>query len=100
MEASVQSKEELVSIFSCGRSANKNLEAYDHLFSSVSSADWDEEDNQVPSPIRVFTQFNRKSSETEGTIVGPDICEDFFTDEGLSENFFWKKRFLPKESLA
>ncbi|XP_041702111.1 PGC-1 and ERR-induced regulator in muscle protein 1 [Coregonus clupeaformis] len=95
-EASGHNKDEQVPIFSCGRSANKNLqfpEAYDHFFSSDSSVDSDEDDNQDRSPIRVITRFNHKPSETQGVIVAPDIYEDFFTDEGLSENFFWKNYF-------
>ncbi|XP_071227861.1 uncharacterized protein perm1a [Salvelinus alpinus] len=95
-EASSHNKDELLPIFSCGHSANKNLqfpEAYDHLFSSDSSADSEEEDNQDRSPIRVITRFNHKPKETQGVIVAPDIYEDFFTDEGLSENFFWKNSF-------
>ncbi|XP_024231277.1 PGC-1 and ERR-induced regulator in muscle protein 1 [Oncorhynchus tshawytscha] len=95
-EASIHNKDELLPIFSCGHSANKNLqfpEAYDHFFSSDSSADSDEEDNQVRSPIRVITRLNHKPNETQGVIVAPDIYEDFFTDEGLSENFFWKNYF-------
>ncbi|XP_035596708.1 PGC-1 and ERR-induced regulator in muscle protein 1 isoform X2 [Oncorhynchus keta] len=95
-EASIHNKDEQLPIFSCGHSANKNLqfpEAYDHLFSSDSSADSDEEDNQVRSPIRVITRLNHKPNETQGVIVAPDIYEDFFTDEGLSENFFWKNNF-------
>ncbi|XP_040007854.1 PGC-1 and ERR-induced regulator in muscle protein 1 [Xiphias gladius] len=85
-------KDELVPIFSYSRSANRNLqfpEAYDYFFSSSasddSSVESDEEDNC--GPVRVVTRLSRKASASQ---ISADIYENFFTDNDLRQNFFWK----------
>lgn len=85
-------KDELVPIFSYSRSANRNLqypEAYDYFFASSSSDDEsDEEDNR--GPVRVVTRFNRTSSTSQ---VFTDIYDNFFTDNDLKQNLFWRSTF-------
>ncbi|XP_026188249.1 uncharacterized protein perm1a isoform X2 [Mastacembelus armatus] len=91
----VQTKDELVPIFSCSRSANKNFqfpEAYDFFFASSSSDDSsvesDEDDNR--EPMKVVTRFSRKKSASQ---INTDMYENFFTDNDLGQNFFWKATF-------
>lgn len=90
--AEEQSNDELVPIFSCSRSANRNLqfpEAYDYFFPSSSSddstAESDDEDNS--GPVRVVT---RSSGNARTSQISADVYEDFFTDKDLTQNFFWK----------
>ncbi|XP_034733492.1 PGC-1 and ERR-induced regulator in muscle protein 1 [Etheostoma cragini] len=90
IKADDPTKNEQVPIFSCSRSANRNLqfpEAYDHFFASSSSDDSsvesDEEDSC--SPVRVVTRFSRASSASQSST---DIYENFCTDGDL--RLFWK----------
>lgn len=87
-----ETKDKPVPIFSCSRSANKNLhfpEAYDYFFASSSSdessVESDEEDNH--GPVRVVTRYTRKASSAQ---LSTDVYENFFTDSDLRQNFFWK----------
>ncbi|KAF3696777.1 hypothetical protein EXN66_Car012455 [Channa argus] len=88
-------KDELVPIFSCSRSANRNLqfpEAYEYFFPSSSSDDSsvesDEEDNC--GSVKVVTRFSRNSSASKMSV---DVYDNFFTDSDLRQNFFWKETF-------
>nr|XP_046253778.1 PGC-1 and ERR-induced regulator in muscle protein 1 [Scatophagus argus] len=87
-----QTKDELVPVFSCSRSANRNLqfpESYEYFFASSSSdessVESDEED--YCGPVRVVNKFSRTSSSSK---ICTDIYENFFTDRDLRQDFFWK----------
>ncbi|XP_023133265.2 PGC-1 and ERR-induced regulator in muscle protein 1 [Amphiprion ocellaris] len=87
-----KAKDKPVPIFSYSRSANRNLqypEAYDYFFASSSSDDSsvesDDEDNS--SPVRVVSRFSRNASSAP---ISTDIYENFFTDNDVKQNFFWK----------
>lgn len=87
-------QDELVPIFSCSRSTNRNLqfpEAYDYFFASSSSDDSsvesDEDDEESCSPVKVVTRFTHEASATQ---ISQDIYDNFFTDGDLKQNFFWK----------
>lgn len=87
-----QAKDELVPIFSCARSANRNLqypEAYDYVFSSSSADDssGESEEEADTAPVRVVSRFTRKASSSQ---ISTDIYDNFFTDSDLKQNFFWK----------
>ncbi|XP_037627292.1 nucleolar complex protein 2 homolog isoform X1 [Sebastes umbrosus] len=83
-------KDELVPIFSCSRSASRNLqypEAYDHFFPSSSSSDESSDEEDGCGPVRVVTKFSHTSSASQ---ISTDIYDNFFTDSDLRQNFFWK----------
>ncbi|XP_074501123.1 nucleolar complex protein 2 homolog isoform X3 [Sebastes fasciatus] len=83
-------KDELVPIFSCSRSASRNLqypEAYDHFFPSSSSSDESSDEEDGCGPVRVVTRFSHTSSASQ---ISTDIYDNFFTDSDLRQNFFWK----------
>ncbi|XP_029911928.1 uncharacterized protein perm1a [Myripristis murdjan] len=97
IKAADPTKEELVPIFSCSRSTNRNLqfpEAYEHFFASSSSDDSstesDEDDNEDHGPIRVVTRLNTQGSASQ---ISTDIYENFFLDGDHRQNFFWKNTF-------
>lgn len=89
-----ETKDKPVPIFSSSRSANRKFqfpEAYDYFFASSSSSDEsesDEEDNT--GPVRVFTRFSRKASSSH---ISKDMYDDFFAENNLRQNFFWKTTF-------
>ncbi|XP_031701374.1 uncharacterized protein perm1a [Anarrhichthys ocellatus] len=89
-----RTKDELVPIFACSRSANRYLqfpEAYDHFFASSSSDESSvESDEEEDGPVRVVSRFNLASSTSP---ISTDIYENFFTDRDLRKNFFWKTTF-------
>ncbi|XP_028265743.1 uncharacterized protein perm1a [Parambassis ranga] len=93
--AEEKAKDKTVPIFSCSRSANRNLqypEAYDYFFASSSSDDSSVESDEEEecSPVRVVTRFTRKSSSSQ---IYSDMYDHFFTDGDLGQNFFWKTTF-------
>ncbi|XP_072222602.1 uncharacterized protein perm1a [Leuresthes tenuis] len=91
--AEEKKQDKTVPIFSCSRSAGRNLqfpEAYEYFFASSSSDDSsvesDEEDNCPPA--RVVSRFTPKTSSAE---INTDIYEDFFTDSDFRDEFFCLK---------
>ncbi|XP_041654499.1 PGC-1 and ERR-induced regulator in muscle protein 1 [Cheilinus undulatus] len=84
-----QAKDKPVPIFSCSRSANRNIqypEAYEFFFASSSSDD-SSDDEENCGPVRVVTRFSRTPSSSR---ICKDMYENFFTDRDLKQNFFWK----------
>ncbi|CAJ1085397.1 PGC-1 and ERR-induced regulator in muscle protein 1 isoform X1 [Xyrichtys novacula] len=82
-----KAKDKLVPIFSCSRSANKNLQhpdTYEHFFASSSSDDSSEDEDNC-GPVRVVSRLSRTSTASK-----IDMYENFFTDKDLRQNFFWK----------
>uniref|UniRef100_A0A3Q1FJI9 Si:dkey-98j1.5 n=1 Tax=Acanthochromis polyacanthus TaxID=80966 RepID=A0A3Q1FJI9_9TELE len=81
-----------VPIFSYSRSANRNLqypEAYDYFFASSSSDDSsvESDDEENSKPVRVVSRFSHNASSAP---ISTDIYENFFTDNDVRQNFFWK----------
>lgn len=93
--ASDHVKDELVPVFSCSSSANRNIQypdVYDCFFASSSSDESSTESDEEESrgPIRVVTRFSRTSSASKFPM---DMYDCFFTDKDLKQNFFWKNMF-------
>lgn len=88
-------EDKTVPIFSCSRSPNRDMqfpEAYDYFFKSSSSDDSsvDSDEDDGFSPVRVVSRFSRKPSSAQ---ITTDIYDNFFTDNDLRQNFFWKTTF-------
>lgn len=61
-------------------------EAYDHFFAISSSDDSsDEDEEETRGPLRVVTRFSQRENA-----VSTDIYDNFFTDNDVRQNFFWK----------
>ncbi|XP_051517264.1 PGC-1 and ERR-induced regulator in muscle protein 1 [Myxocyprinus asiaticus] len=90
VEESVGIKDKMVPIFSCSRSANRNLEfpeAYDYFFPD-SPGHSDEDDENDNSVIKVITRYDHKSSRHD-PVAPPDMYEHFYSEEHFQNNFLW-----------
>lgn len=95
IRAKDQVSDELVPLFSCSTSANRNIqypEVYECFFASSSSDESSTESDEEESrgPIRVVTRLSRNSSSSR---FPTDIYDCFFTEKDLKENLFWKNMF-------
>ncbi|XP_036447657.1 uncharacterized protein LOC118822607 [Colossoma macropomum] len=82
------SKDELVPIFSCSRSVNRNLqfpEVYDYFFSDDSHSDEDEEHDQTV--IQVVTRHDYMAAKSHNAVAASDTYEELPPETDNSWNF-------------
>ncbi|CAG6021313.1 unnamed protein product [Menidia menidia] len=91
--AEEKNQDQTVPIFSCSRSAGRNLqfpEAYEYFFASSSSDDssLDSDGEDDSPPVRVVSRFSQKANST---VAETDIYEDLFADSDLMGKLFCLK---------
>uniref|UniRef100_A0A8B9HC77 PGC-1 and ERR-induced regulator in muscle protein 1 n=1 Tax=Astyanax mexicanus TaxID=7994 RepID=A0A8B9HC77_ASTMX len=89
-DTSSSSNTELVPIFSCTRSANRNLqfpEVYDYFFLDDSPVHSDEDEEFDYTSIQVITRHDHMAAQSHNAVAEPDEYEDIPPQENSSWNF-------------
>lgn len=87
-------KDQMVPIFSCTRSANRNLqfpEAYDYFFPDSPVHSDEDDDNDCP-PIKVVSRYDLESS-TRCSVASTDMYEHFYPEDTFQSDLLWANPF-------